>query len=147
MGVLDQVVGTLQRACVQPQVEGALLGVVRWDGELDLRIPPAAALQSPRSFLCMVGAGLRDAAASAVGLVLPVRTVWGEERVCPYLDAEALALVAVEDLGDGVVSAGMICPIHALPTGWEEAQERLQSIARPLRLMLADRPLEEEEVV
>jgi hypothetical protein len=46
-----------------------------------------------------------------------------------------------------VVSAGMICPIHALPTGWEEAQERLQSIARPLRLMLADRPLEEEEVV
>jgi len=40
--------------------------------------------------------------------------------VCPYLDAEALVLVAVEDLGDGIVSVGMRCPLHALPKGCEE---------------------------
>ena len=93
----------------------------------------------------MVGAGLREADASAVGLVLPVRTLWGEDRVCAYLDAEALILVAVEDLGDGVVSVGLRCPLHELPTGWEEAHERLQSIARPLRHALAGRSLEDDE--
>jgi hypothetical protein len=41
----------------------------------------------------------------------------------------------------------MICPLHALPTGWQEAHERLQSIARPLQLTLGGRPLEEEEAV
>jgi hypothetical protein len=147
MSVLDQIVATMQRACVHSEAQGALVGVLRWDGELALRIPPPAALQSARSFFCMVGAGLRDAGASAVGLVLPVRTIEGEERLCPYLDAESLALVVVEDYGDGVGSVGLICPLHALPTGWKEAHGRLQSIARPLRLMLADRPLEEEEVV
>lgn len=93
----------------------------------------------------MVRAGLREAEASAVGLVLPVRTLWDEERVCAYPDAEALVLVAAADRGDGVASVGLRCPLHALPEGWEEAHERLQSIARPLRLALADRPLEDDE--
>jgi hypothetical protein len=68
------------------------------------------------------------------------------ERVCDYLDAEALALVAVEDFGDGVGSVGMRCPLHALPSGWEEAHDRLQSIAKPLRHALANRPLQDDEV-
>jgi fermentation-respiration switch protein FrsA (DUF1100 family) len=93
----------------------------------------------------MLSAGLREAEASAVGLVLPVRTIWDEDRVCSYLDAEALALVAVEDRGDAVVSVGMRCALHAMPTGWEDAHERLQPIARPLRLALANRPLEVAE--
>jgi hypothetical protein len=147
VGVLNQVVATLQRAATNPQASGALVGVVRSDGELDLRIPPPSALRSAGAFFCMVGAGLREAEASAVGLVLPVRTIWGEEQVCSYLDAEALALVAVEDFGDGVGSVGMLCPLHGLPNGWLEAHDRLQSIARPLRLTLAGRPLDEEEAV
>ena len=137
----------MQRAAAKPEVNGTLLGVVRADGELDLRVPPPSALRSAGAFFCMVGAGPREAEASAVGLVLPVRTIWGEEQVCSYLDAEALALVAVEDFGDGVGSVGLICPLHKLPTGWQEAHDRLQSIARPLRLTLAGRPLEEEEAV
>ncbi len=147
MAALNQVVATMQRACTTPPAVGALVGIVGSDGELDLRIPPAEALQSARSFFCMVGAGLREADASAVGFVLPVRTLWGEESVCPYPDAEALAIVAVEDSRDGVRSVGMICPLHELPAGWRDAPDRLQSIAQPLRFMLADRPLEAEEAV
>jgi hypothetical protein len=71
----------------------------------------------------MVRAGLREAEASAVGLVLPVRTIWD------------------------VVRVGMRCPLHALPHGWEEAHERFQQIARPLRHALADRPLEDNEAL
>jgi hypothetical protein len=93
----------------------------------------------------MVRAGLREVGASAVGLVLPVRSVSDEDRVCSYLDAEALVLVAVEDQGDGVASVGLRCPLHALPTGWGEAHERLQPIAQPLRHALANRPLAADE--
>lgn len=145
VGELNRVVGTLQGAAANRETRGPLVGVVRGDGELDLRVPPASALRSPSSFFCMVRAGLREADASAVGLVLPVRTVWDEDQVCSYLDAEALILVAVEDTGDGVLSVGLRCPLHALPTGWEEAHERLQPIARPLRHALANRPLEDDE--
>jgi hypothetical protein len=95
----------------------------------------------------MVSAGLREAEASAVGLVLPVRTIWDEDQVCSYLDAEALILVAVEDLGHGVGSVGLRCPLHELPTGWEDAHAGLQQIARPLRQALANRPLEDDEVL
>ena len=142
---VNRVVGTLQRVAGEPARRGPLLGIVREDGELDIRVPPGAALRSPTPFFSTIQAGLREARATAVGLVLPVRTIHGEERVCDYLDAEALALIAVEDHGDGVASVGMLCPLHALPGGWEEAHDRLQSIARPLRLVLAGRPLEEDE--
>ena len=142
---LERVVGTLQGTAANPETRGPLIAVLRSDGELDVRIPPSSALRSPAAFFCMVGAGLREAEASVVGLVLPIRTLWGEDQVCPYLDAEALALVAVEDVGTGVQSIGMRCPLHALPTGWEEAHDRLQEIAQPLRHVLANRPLEDRE--
>lgn len=142
---LRRVVGTLQGTAANPETRGPLVAVLRGDGELDVRIPPPSALGSPQSFFCMVRAGLRDAEASAVGLVLPIRTLWGEDQVCPYLDAEAFALIAVEDQGTGVTSMGMRCPLHALPHGWEEAHEDLQAIARPLREALANRPLEDSE--
>jgi hypothetical protein len=142
---VNRVVVTLQRVAAEPVHRGPLLGIVRGDGELDIRVPPTAALRSPTSFFSTIHSGLREAGASAVGVVLPVRTVQGEERVCDYLDAEALALVAVEDQGNGVASVGLRCPLHELPTGWEEAHDRLQSIARPLRLILAGRPLQEDE--
>jgi hypothetical protein len=147
MGVLDQVVAALQGVATNSQTNSAVVAVVRSDGQLDLRIPPASALRSATSFFCILAAGLREAEASAVGVVLPIRTVWGEACVCSYLDAEALALVAVEDFGDVVGSVGMSCPLHELPDGWEEAHDRLQSIAKPLRLTLARRPLSEEEAV
>jgi hypothetical protein len=144
---LNRVVGTLQRAADDPRTRGPLVGVVRGDGTLDLRIPPTEVMRSPGSFLCMIGAGIREAEASAVGVVLPVRTVWGEDRVCDYLDAEALVLVAVEDVGDGVGSVGMRCALHALPAGWEEAHESLRWIASPLRQAVAGRPIEEDEAL
>lgn len=105
------------------------------------------ALRSPETFFFSIRESLREARASSIGVVLPIRTLWGHESVCPYPDAEALALVAAEDVGDGVNSVGQTCPLHALPHGWLEAHERLQSIAGPLRLALAGRPLEEEEAV
>jgi hypothetical protein len=145
MARLSRMVATLQRVAADPKTRGPLVGVLREDGELDLRIPPVSALRSPRAFFCMLRAGLREADATGVGLVVPVRTLWGEERVCAYLDAEAIALVAVEDFGDGVGSVGLRCPLHALPSGWEEAHDDLQAIARPLRQALANRPLEDDE--
>jgi hypothetical protein len=142
---LNRVIGTLQHAAAKRETRGPLVAVVRGDGELDIRVPPESVLGSPNAFFCMVRAGLREADASAVGLVLPVRSVSDEDRVCSYLDAEALVLVAVEDHGDGVASVGLRCPLHALPTGWGEAHELLQPIARPLRHALANRPLEADE--
>ena len=143
---LNRVVGALRQTAANPETRGPLVGVVRGDGELDLRMPPASALQSPQSFFSTIRAGLREADASAVGLVLPVRTISGEEQVCDYLDAEALALVAAEDFGDGVGSVGLRCPLHALPSGWEEAYDSLQSIAKPLRHALANRPIQNHEL-
>jgi hypothetical protein len=142
---LDRLVPTLKHLAADEKTRQRLLGVMRGDGEFDVRIPPAAALASARTFFCGLGAILREAEATAVGIVLPVRTISGDERVCPYLDAEALALVAAQDSGDRVASVGLRCPMHALPAGWEEAHDRLQSLAKPLREALAGRPLRDEE--
>lgn len=74
VGDLKRVVGTLQRAAANRETRCPLVGVVRGDGEFDLRVPPTSVLRSPGSFLCTVRKGLREADASAMGLVLPVRT-------------------------------------------------------------------------
>jgi hypothetical protein len=138
MTAINRVVGTLQSVAAAADTRGPVVALVRGDGELDLRIPPASVLRSPRSFFCMIRAGLREADASSVGLVLPVRTERGEEQVCDYLDAEAFALVAAEDFGERVGSVGLLCALHALPSGWTEAHDRLQMIAKPLRDALVD---------
>jgi hypothetical protein len=142
---INRVVGTLQRAAADPELRGPLVGVVRGDGEFDLRIPPAHIVRSPAALFCALGTGLREAEARAVGIVLPVRAVWDEDRLCEYADAEAVVLVAAEDVGNGVVSVGLRCPLHLLPEGWEEAHEKLQGVAAPLRQALAERPLQQEE--
>jgi hypothetical protein len=129
---IELVVGTLRQVAADPRTRGPLVGVLRGDGEFDLRLPPDAAPESPASFFCAIRAAVHDASASAVGLVVPVRTLWGEEHPCSYLDAEALALVAV----DGVASVALRCPLHALPLGWAEAARQLQSFAEPLRYAL-----------
>lgn len=123
------------------------MGVVRGDGSLDLRIAPDSAVESPHGFFCVLRAGIRATNGSAAGVVLPVRTLWGEEHVCSYLDAEALAVVAVEDVDNGVAGVGLRCALHLLPSGWEDAHDRLQSIAAPLRQALARRPIENDELV
>jgi len=141
MSGIELVVGALRQVAADPRTRGPLVGVLRGDGELDLHVPPPAASQSPASFFCAIRGVVQEATASAIGLVLPVRTLWGDEHVCPYPDAEALALVAVEDYGDKVASVGLRCPLHALPLGWTEAHDRLRSFAEPLRYALAGRPL------
>jgi hypothetical protein len=144
---LNRLIGTLLAGATKPEVQGALVCLARGDGEFDLRIPPKSMLRSGNTFFCAIRAGIHQSQARAVGVVLPVRSHQAQELVCAYLDAEALALVAVEDHSLGVASVGLRCPLHALPDGWQEAHEHLQSIARPLRLILAGRPLEEEEAV
>jgi hypothetical protein len=130
---IDLVVGTLQQVAADPRTRGPLVGVLRGDGELDLRLPPDAAPESPASFFCTIRAAAHDASARAVGLVVPVRTLWGDEHPCSFLDAEALALVAV----DGVASVGLRCPLHELPLGWTAADEQLEAFAEPLRYALS----------
>jgi hypothetical protein len=142
---LNGLVATLKRATTDSDLRGPLVGVVRDDGDLDVRVPPAALVESPRAFICALRAGIREADASAIGVVLPVRSVWGEDQICDYPDAEALILVAAEDLASGVTSVGLRCAVHALPGGWEEAHDTLQWIARPLRAAIAGRPIEEHE--
>jgi hypothetical protein len=136
---LELLIGMLRQVAADPRTRGPLVGVLRGDGELDLHVPPDAAPQSPASFYCAIRGVVQEATASAIGLVVPVRTLWGDEHICPYPDAEALALVAVEDYGDGVASVGLHCPLHALPLGWTEAHDRLRSFAEPLRYALAGR--------
>lgn len=131
---IDVVIGTLQQVAADPRTRGPLLGVLRGDGELDLRLPPDAAPHSPTSFFCAVRAAVHDAAARAVGLVVPVRTLWGDEHPCSYLDAEALALVAVGESGETVA---LRCALHELPAGWTEADDALESFAEPLRYALS----------
>ncbi len=145
MSGIELVIGALRQVAADPRTRGPLVGVLRGDGELDLHVPPHAAPQSPTSFFCAIRGIVQEATPSAIGLVLPVRSLWGDDHVCDYLDAEAFALVAVEDHGDGVMSVGLRCPLHALPLGWTEAHDQLQSFAEPLRYALAGRPLADEE--
>lgn len=147
MLALGRIVVTLQRIAAIPAARGPIVVIMDGNGELDVRVPPPTVMRSSASFFSLVRAGLRETDARAMGVVLPVRTIWGEECVCDYLDAEALALVAVEDVSGRIASVGLHCPIHALPSGWREAHDRLRSIAEPLRLLVADRPLEEYEAI
>jgi hypothetical protein len=147
MTAINRVIGTLQNVAAAADTRGPVVALVRGNGELDVRIPPASVLRSPRSFFCMIRAGLREADASSVGVLLPVRTVWDEEQVCDYLDAEAFALVAAEDFGGRVASVGLSCPLHALPSGWTEAHGRLQVIAKPLRDVLVDWAVPDNEAI
>jgi hypothetical protein len=143
---INRLIGTLQNVAADAETRGPVVALVRDTGELDVRVPPARVLNSPRAFFCMIRAGLREADASAVGLLLPVRTVWDEEQVCDYLDAEAFALVAAENFGDRVASVGVRCALHALPSGWAEAHDRLQVIAAPLRQAMVDWAVPDSEV-
>jgi hypothetical protein len=132
---IDLVVEALRQVAANPRTRGPLVCVLRADGELDVRMSPDAAPQSPASsFFCAARSALQDASAGAVGLVVPVRTLWGDEHPCSYLDAEALALVAVADCGAAV---GLRCPMHLLPLGWVDAYEQLQAFAEPLRYALS----------
>jgi hypothetical protein len=135
---IELLVSSLRQAVAKPQTRGPLVALLRGDGALDLRVPPDSVLVSPDVFFCAIRSGAQQAGATAVGFVLPVRTLWGDEHVCSILDAEALALVAVADLGDRVVSAGFRCPLHALPDGWVDAHHKLRSLARPLQYVLVD---------
>jgi hypothetical protein len=140
-------VGTLEHAVTDRSLRAPLVGVVTGTGEFDLRKPPPGMHLESALFLRAIECGLRSWNACAVGVVLPVRSVDGEDLVCDYLDAEAVVLVAVEDLDGGVGSVGLRCALHELPDGWTEAHEKLQWIARPLRLALAGRELEDQEAV
>ena len=142
---LRRVVGALQLTMADRESRGALVAVLSDDGTLEARVPPPEMVQSQDWLLCALRAGIREAAASTVGVVLPVRSVWGEDQPCDYLDAEALVVVAAEVVDDGVVSAGIRCAIHELPDGWVEADERLQWLARPIREAVAGREIEETE--
>jgi hypothetical protein len=137
MAALMRIVAALQQLAADPGRRGPLVAVVSRDGELDVRVPPVSMLESPDVLMCAVRAGLRAAGAAAVALLLPVRTLWGEDCLCDYLDAEALVLVAVEELRDGVATTGLRCALHALPTGWQEAHEALRWLSAPLRDALA----------
>ena len=130
-------VATLQRAAADPETRGPLAGLLHGDGQFDLLIPPAELVRTPKRLLCALGTGVRETEARAVGIVLPVRTLWGEDAVCDYLDAEAVVLVAAEKFGPGLASVGLRCALHELPHGWEEAHADLQEIAAPLRHALA----------
>jgi hypothetical protein len=139
MAALVRIVAALQQLAADPAKRGPLVAVAGRDGELDIRVPPVPMLESPDALLSAVRAGLRLAEAAAVAVLLPVRTLWGEDCLCDYLDAEAFVLVAVEELHDGVATTGLRCPIHALPDGWEEAQDALRWLSAPLRDALARR--------
>jgi hypothetical protein len=145
VGDLGRLVTTLRQVAGDPESRGPLVGLVDASGVVDLRSPPTELACSPHAFLHVLAIGIREAAALGAGVVLPVRTVWGEDRVCDYLDAEALVLVAVRDYGNGVGSVGQRCPLHELPAGWVEAHESLQWLARPLRRAVAGRPIAEDE--
>src|SRR5581483_148198 len=88
---IELVIGTLRQVAADPRTRGPLVGVLRGDGELDLHVPPHAAPQSPASFFCAIRGIVQEATPSAIGLVLPVRSLWGDAHVCDYLDAEAFA--------------------------------------------------------
>jgi hypothetical protein len=145
MRELHRVVGTLQQAAADPELRGPLALFVDADGEHDLRMPPRHVFRSSGAFMCGLRNGIREFNASAVGIVLPVRTLSGKRAVCDYADAEGVILVAAEAVPSGVLSAGMACPLHELPKGWVEAHEELQWLARPLREALASAPLEDVE--
>jgi hypothetical protein len=119
--------------------------------DLDLHAPPKAVLESTEDFLTLGMSAVRgvlDAlGARAAGLLLPVRTLWEEFAVCPYLDAEALVVVAAEAVEGGAASVGITCPIHLLPTGWNEAHTETNFLAAPLRQAVAGVPLADESTL
>jgi hypothetical protein len=146
MAALTRIVAALQQLAADAARRGPLVGVLTRDGELEIRVPPASMLESPDVLLSAVRSGLRAVEAVAVAVVLPVRTLWGDDCLCDYLDAEALVLVAVEELHDGVATTGLRCALHTLPDGWEEAQESLRWLSTPLREALARRAFADDEL-
>jgi hypothetical protein len=110
-----------------------------------LRRLDRATVESTHDFLLggmvAVHGALSAHAARCVGVLLPVRTLWGELAVCPELDAEALAIVAAETDGDLAASVGIACPIHLLPAGWQSATARTAWLARALRDSVVRAPL------
>jgi hypothetical protein len=137
MAGLTRIVAALQRLAADPKTRSAVLAVVRRDGTLDVRIASSSTAESADGVLCVLRAGIREAEAAAAALLLPVRTLWGDDCACDFLDAEAFALVAVEELHDAVVATALRCAMHALPDGWEEAQDRLRWLSEPLREAVA----------
>jgi hypothetical protein len=110
-----------------------------------LRFLDAAVLESTHDFLLGGMAAVQGAVSSSgarcVGVLLPVRTLWGELAVCPELDAEALAIVAAETDGDYASSLGIACALHLLPTGWRRASAETAWLARALRGSVVRAPL------
>ena len=141
MSDLRRVVGALQQTMADRAARGALVAFLGDDGILKASVPPPEMLESPEWLVYALPA----AAVSTAAIVLPVRTLWREDVPCDYLDAEALVIVAAEVVEDGVLGAGVRCPIHQLPDGWVEAHDDLQWLSRPLRAALAGREIEETE--
>jgi hypothetical protein len=146
-GAVDRVIGALTELSADRETRGPLVASVDRFGVLEVRIPPKGILGSPDAFFSALRDGLREVEARAVGLVLPVRRLWGEDRVCDYLDCEALVIAAVEETGPGLVGAGVRCPLHRLPNGWEDALDDVDLIVASLGAALADRPHEEREAL
>lgn len=119
--------------------------------ELDLHTPPKGVLESTDDFLTSgmtaVRGVLEGLGARAAGLLLPVRSLWGDLAVCPYLDAEALVVLAAEAVKGGAASVGIMCPMHLLPTGWHEAHAETNFLAAPLRQAVAGVPLADESTL
>ncbi len=148
--MLFGVVGGLQRVAAEPRERRPLVayrpaGAV----EFELREPPKELLTSTETFLeqglPVIARALAQVNAGCAGLLLPVRTLDGAPAICPFLDAEAMVVVAAEDLGRGVASAGVVCAMHELPDGWREAHPEIDWLAGLLRASVARRPLELDE--
>jgi hypothetical protein len=144
---IARIVSTLQKAAADPQSRGPLVAFLRGDGTLELIVPPAEFVDATTLFLCGLRTGVTETAATAVGVTVPVRTLWGEDQPCHRLDAEAFVVAAAEEMGDGVTSVGIRCAVHELPSGWHEAHESLQWVARPLRHAVAAAPFSENETL
>lgn len=115
------------------QAQGPLVAIAAGDGALDVRVPPAELTESPATLLCALRTGVRETEATAIGLVLPVRTLWGEDEPCDPLDAEALVLAAAST--EGTVAGR--CALHELPDGWSDAHVELRWLTEPLRRAFA----------
>ena len=110
-----------------------------------LRHLEPATVESTHDFLLggmlSVQSALAASGARCAGVLVPVRTLWGELAVCPQLDAEAMAIVAAELNGDFAASLGITCPIHMLPTGWQKAPAETAWLAAALRESVVRAPL------
>lgn len=111
----------------------------------ELRRLDPATVESTHDFLLggmlAIQGALSTSGARCVGVLVPVRTLWGELAICPQLDAEALAIVAAETDGDLAASLGISCPIHQLPTGWQKSAAETAWLARALRDSVVRAPL------